>query len=259
MFRPCIDLHEGKVKQIIGATLGLEGQPYTHFISPRPAAWYARLYKKDGLYGGHIIMLGPGNEVEAKSALAEFPRGLQIGGGIRPENALEWLSAGASHVIVTSYLFDEKGRFLMKRLEQMAKVVTPSRLVVDFSCKKIDNKYRVVARKWQQLTNLILSPSIFQELQNYCSEILIHAVDREGLQQGPDFELIKFLAEYSPIPVTYAGGVKSIDELEKITQISQNRVDVSIGSALDIFGGTGVKYKECVEFNRRLSQTYPTT
>src|ERR1039457_2537573 len=106
MFRPCIDLHEGKVKQIVGGTLGVEpGRLRTNFVSDRPAAWFAKLYQRDALAGAHVIMLGPGNDEPARAALRAYPGGLQIGGGINLENAGAWLAAGGSHVVVTSLLF----------------------------------------------------------------------------------------------------------------------------------------------------------
>ncbi len=202
-------------------------------------------------------MLGPGNEEEARSALAEYPGGLQIGGGITPENALDWLAAGASHVIVTSYLFDEDGRFSWERLERIASVVGPDRLVIDLSCRRVGEGYYVAARRWQQLTSLRLTPQLFQQLQPYCAEFLIHAVDIEGKQQGPDLHLVAFLADHSPLPTTYAGGARSLQDLENVTHIGQGRIDLTIGSALDIFGGTGVRYRDCVAFNRRLQQQKP--
>ncbi|MCS7338645.1 MAG: phosphoribosylformimino-5-aminoimidazole carboxamide ribotide isomerase [Verrucomicrobiae bacterium] len=251
MFRPCIDLHEGKVKQIVGATLTDNGSGLrTHFVSDRPAAWYAELFKRDGLTGGHVIMLGPGNEAEARRALGAYPGGLQIGGGITPENACAWLDAGASHVIVTSWVFSE-GKLDRGRLSAISRLVGRERLVLDLSCRKVGGDYRVVAKKWQQLTDLILSGPVLAELAEYCTEFLVHAVDREGLRAGIDRELVSKLAEWSPVPVTYAGGANSIDDLEEVTRLGQGKVDLTIGSALDIFGGTQVRYADCVEFNRR--------
>ncbi len=251
MFRPCIDLHEGKVKQIVGATLtddehGLR----TNFVSEKPAAWYAELFKRDGLIGGHVIMLGPGNDAQARSALAAYPGGLQIGGGITPDNACTWLDAGASHVIVTSWVFRE-GKLDRERLTAISRLVGRNRLVLDLSCRKVGDEYRVAINKWQQLTELTLSEAVLCELADWCAEFLVHAVDREGLRTGIDRELVCKLAEWAPVPVTYAGGANSLRDLEEVTRLGKGRVDLTIGSALDIFGGTQVKYQDCVAFNRR--------
>ncbi len=252
MFRPCIDLHEGKVKQIVGGTLTDTGEGVrTNYVSPRPAAWYAELFKRDGLKGGHVIMLGPGNEAEARAALYAYPGGLQVGGGITPANALAWLDAGASHVIVTSWVFHE-GKLDRARLSQLTRVVGRERLVLDLSCRKIGDEYRVVARRWQQLTEVALSKQVLGELAEYCAEFLVHAVDREGLCAGIDRELVCRLAEWSPLPVTYAGGANSLADLEEVTRLSHGKVDLTIGSALDIFGGAQVRYEDCVAFNRRM-------
>lgn len=251
MFRPCIDLHEGKVKQIVGATLSEDGDSLrTNFVSDRPAAWYAALFKRDGLKGGHVIMLGPGNETEARSALEVYPGGLQIGGGITLDNARAWLDAGASHVIVTSWVFPA-GKLDWDRLVALSRLVGRDRLVLDLSCRKLGDKYCVAINRWQQITDLVLSKTLFGELANWCAEFLVHAVDREGLCTGIDRELVCKLAEWSPVPVTYAGGANSIADLEEVTRLSNGKVDLTIGSALDIFGGTQVRYEDCVAFNRR--------
>ncbi len=259
MFRPCIDLHEGKVKQIVGGTLddratGLR----TNFVSDRPAVWYAELYRLDQLSGGHIIMLGPGNEDSARSALAAYPGGLQIGGGITPGNAGAWLEAGASHVIVTSALFS--GLHLdASRLRDFQNKVGRNRLVIDLSCRKRDGDYFVVKDRFQTFTTLKLSQQTLEQLAGWCQEFLIHAVDVEGLCRGIDLELVSMLAEWTPIPATYAGGARSISDLEQVTQIGRQRIDLTIGSALDIFGGTGVKYAEAVAFNRRCGGQFSKT
>lgn len=260
MFRPCIDLHEGKVKQIVGATLADDGRGLrTNFVSDRSAAWYAELFKRDGLVGGHVIMLGPGNEAEARAALQAYPGGLQIGGGITPANATGWLEAGASHVIVTSWVFYE-GKLDRKRLMALSRLVGRNRLVLDLSCRKLGDEYRVAINRWQQLTDVTLSKTVLTELAEWCAEFLVHAVDREGLRTGIDREVVCKLAEWSPVPVTYAGGANSIADLEEVTRLSQGRVDLTIGSALDIFGGTQVRYEDCVAFNRRqLARAAPRT
>jgi phosphoribosylformimino-5-aminoimidazole carboxamide ribotide isomerase len=250
MFRPCIDLHDGKVKQIVGGTLG-DSTLRTNFVSDRSAAWFAELYRRDNVLGGHVIMLGPGNDQEARAALAAFPGGLQIGGGINRENAEGWLEAGASHVIVTSWVFHQ-GRVNWDRLADLVKAIGKSRLVLDLSCRKRDNRYFVVTDRWQKFTELALSAETLNQLAESCSEFLVHAVDVEGLCLGIDQDLVEMLGKSSPIPTTYAGGAKTLDDLETTTRLSGGRVDLTIGSALDIFGGTGVLYAEVVEFNRRM-------
>jgi phosphoribosylformimino-5-aminoimidazole carboxamide ribotide isomerase len=250
MFRPCIDLHEGKVKQIVGGTLGASENLRTNFVSEKPAAWFAELYKRDGLFGGHVIMLGAGNDSEARSALAAFPGGLQIGGGINSVNARGWLDAGASHVIVTSWVFRE-GRVDWVRLGELVKAIGKEKLVLDLSCRRRGEDYFVVTDRWQKFTDLVVNQKSLAEFSGCCSEFLVHAVDIEGLCRGIDRELVQKLGGWTPIPVTYAGGANSISDLEAVTKLGQGKVDLTIGSALDIFGGSGVKYDDCVKFNRR--------
>jgi len=251
MFRPCIDLHEGKVKQIVGGTLAADAAGLrTNFVSNRSAAWFAKLYRADELMGGHVIMLGPGNETEARAALAAYPAGLQIGGGINADNARDWLDAGASHVIVTSWVFRE-GRVDWERLDKLVQTVGEQRLVLDLSCRKRGESYFVVTDRWQDFTELTLSAENLQKLSRSCAEFLIHGVDVEGLCRGIDRELVKKLGEWSTIPTTYAGGANSISDLEEVTRLGQGKIHLTIGSALDIFGGTGVRYEDAVAFNRR--------
>ena len=249
MFRPCIDLHEGKVKQIVGGTLGEAGLR-TNFVSEKSAAWFAELYRRDGLKGGHVIQLGPGNETEARAALAAFPDGLHLGGGVNAQNARDWLDAGASHVIVTSWVFRE-GRVDWGRLDELVKVIGKEKLVLDLSCRKRDEKYFVVTDRWQKFTELEVTAETLKKFSGYCAEFLIHAVDVEGLCRGIDSELVRKLGHWTPIPMTYAGGANSLADLEEVTRLGGGEVDLTIGSALDIFGGSGVKYVDCVEFNRR--------
>jgi phosphoribosylformimino-5-aminoimidazole carboxamide ribotide isomerase len=254
MFRPCIDLHEGKVKQIVGGTLSdSPGDLKTNYVSERSSEWYAELYQRDGLRGGHIIMLGPGNEPAAKAGLAAYPGGMQAGGGITVHNAVEYLDAGASHVIVTSWVFRE-GHLDWERLRELAGKIGRERLVLDLSCRKRGRDYWVVTDRWQKFTSLPVSPETLKELSPFCAEFLVHAVDVEGLCQGVDLELIEQLGKWTPLPATYAGGARSIEDLETVTRLGGGRVDLTIGSALDIFGGQGVKYREAVAFNRRLSK-----
>jgi phosphoribosylformimino-5-aminoimidazole carboxamide ribotide isomerase len=249
MFRPCIDLHEGKVKQIVGGTLGESGLK-TNFVSDRPATWYAELYRRDNLRGGHIIMLGPGNGMAAAKALEKFPGGMQVGGGIDAERAGSWIDLGASHVIVTSWVFRE-GRLDQARLDELVERVGKSRLVLDLSCRKRGEDYIVMTDRWQKYSEITVTAETLATLAKSCAEFLVHAVDVEGLCRGIDGALIEKLGRWSPIPVTYAGGANSLADLEETTRLGGGRVDLTIGSALDIFGGTGVKYVDLVAFNRR--------
>ena len=263
-FRPCIDLHDGKVKQIVGSSLSDSGAGLkTNFETDRSPAWFAELYKKDGIRGGHVIMLGKGNVEAAKAALAAYPGGLQVGGGITADNAMEYIEAGASHVIVTSWIFPE-GKLDRERLERLSKTVGRDHLVLDLSCKRIANestgdsvlhrkdcpRWKIAINRWQTLIDIEITAETLNDLARYCDEFLIHAADVEGKQQGMDDELIVFLAENSPIPCTYAGGAKSLADLEHCKQISNGKIDLTIGSALDLFGGKGVKYEDCVRFNK---------
>ena len=253
MFRPCIDLHQGKVKQIVGGTLSdVAGRLRTNFISEHPASWYADLYKRDGLKGGHVILLGPGNESAATEALAAYPGGLQVGGGITAATAPGWLQTGASHVIVTSWVFRD-GRLDEERLSAMVTAVTARRLVLDLSCRRQGEDYFVVTDRWQKFTELKVTRATLETLAASCDEFLIHAADVEGLCRGIDSELVSRLGEWTPIPTTYAGGANSLGDLETVTRTSRGRIDLTIGSALDIFGGTGVRYADAVQFNRAAS------
>ncbi|WP_163436854.1 phosphoribosylformimino-5-aminoimidazole carboxamide ribotide isomerase [Fibrobacter succinogenes] len=254
-FRPCIDLHDGRVKQIVGSSLNDSGTGLkTNFETDRSPAWFAELYKKDGIKGGHVIMLGKGNTEAAKAALAAYPGGLQVGGGITADNAKEYLDAGASHVIVTSWIFPE-GKLDRERLELLSKTVGKEHLVLDLSCKRVsapeeEPRWKIAINRWQTLIDIEVNKETLEDLSRYCDEFLIHAADVEGKQQGMDDELIMFLAEHSPIPCTYAGGAKSLADLKHCKQISNGTIDLTIGSALDLFGGKGVKYDDCVKFNK---------
>ncbi len=249
MFRPCIDLHDGKVKQIVGGTLDdASGEAKTNFVSEHPPAWYAELYRKDNLTGGHVIKLGPGNDAAARAALAAWPGGLQIGGGITIDNARDWLDAGASHVIVTSWVFRD-GNLDQDRLNQLVEAVGRERLVLDLSCRKRDGAYFVCTDRWQKFTRLEVTPQTLESLADSCAEFLVHAVDVEGLCQGVDLELVRILGDASPIPSTYAGGARSMNDLVAVTETGGGRVDLTIGSALDIFGGDGIRYADAAAFN----------
>jgi phosphoribosylformimino-5-aminoimidazole carboxamide ribotide isomerase len=208
------------------------------------------LYRRDRLQGGHVILLGPGNETEARNALRAYPGGLQLGGGVTLANARDWLEAGASHVIVTSWVF-HGGEMHQERFQELSRAIGRENLVLDLSCRKRNGAYVVVTDRWQKFTNLLISRENLEALSKWCAEFLVHAVDVEGLCQGIDQELVALLAKWSPIPATYAGGARSLADLETVTRLSEGRVDLTIGSALDIFGGTGVRYEDAVEFNRR--------
>ncbi len=251
-FRPCIDLHEGQVKQIVGGTLDSSSESLqTNFVSEHSPAWYAKLYASDKLRGGHIIKLGPGNDNAAQEALAAYPGGLQIGGGINAENAAEWLEKGASHVIATSFLFDDSGVFLPKNLDRLVSEVGTERTVIDLSCRRTEKGWTVAMNKWQTLTDMQLDAYTLNQLSDNCDEFLIHAADVEGKCGGIDSELVTMLGQVSTVPITYAGGAKNLSDLELVHQLSEGTVDLTIGSALDIFGGNGVDYRDCVNFNRR--------
>ncbi|NLW33544.1 MAG: phosphoribosylformimino-5-aminoimidazole carboxamide ribotide isomerase [Fibrobacter sp.] len=249
-FRPCIDIHSGKVKQIIGSTLNDKAQGLiTNFESDLAPSWYAKLYKKDQLSGGHVIMLGAGNEEAAIDALKAYPGGLQIGGGINPDNAAEFIDSGASHVVVTSFVFKD-GIVHWDNLKKISKVTGKKRLVLDLSCTKNNGLYVIVTDRWQKMTSVSLCSQLFEKMSGFCDEFLIHATDFEGKKEGIDEELVSLLADLSPIQATYAGGVRSIDDLEKIKMAGRGKIDVTIGSALDLFGGS-LEYKKIVEWHRR--------
>ena len=211
---------------------------------------FAELYQRDGLKGGHVIMLGPGNESEARVALQAYPGGLQVGGGVNLDNARAWLDAGASHVIVSSWLFRD-GQVDWARLAQLVERVGQARLVLDLSCRRRAEGYFVVTDRWQKFTELVIGRESLEKLAGWCAEFLIHAVDVEGQCRGIDQELVSNLALWSPIPTTYAGGASSLADLETVTRLGHGRIDLTIGSALDIFGGKGVRYEDAVAFNRR--------
>ncbi|PIE57185.1 MAG: phosphoribosylformimino-5-aminoimidazole carboxamide ribotide isomerase [Desulfobulbus propionicus] len=244
-FRPCLDLHDGRVKQIVGASLADAGPLTTNFISDLPPSHFAALYKADALLGGHVIMLGPGNEAAAEEALAAYPDGLQVGGGITLENCKDWLDCGASHVIVTSYVFHD-GRLDRERLRRLSTCVGRERLVLDLSCRFQKDGYYVVTDRWQRFTQMQLSEAALANLARYCDEFLVHAVDVEGRSLGVDRALLELLAGILPLPTTYAGGVASMEDLETVERVGQGRIDVTVGSALDIFGGTGLAYQNVV-------------
>lgn len=250
-FRPCIDLHNGRVKQIVGSTLS-DTDPHslkTNFVSEQPSSYYAEMYRRDGLDGGHVIMLGPGNESAAREALAAYPGGLQIGGGINATNAAQWLDCGAGAVIVTSFVFSD-GKVHEERLREVVSAVGKERLVLDLSCRKRGDEYLIVTDRWQKFTSVPVNRETLAYFGQYCLEFLVHAVDVEGMCSGIAEDLIADLARWSPVPATYAGGVKSLADLDRVKEVGANRVDATVGSALDIFGGTGMTYAEAVRFNK---------
>ena len=246
-FRPCIDLHHGQVKQIVGSSLTDDGASLrTNFVAEHPAAWYAELYKKDGLTGGHVIKLGAGNDDAARSALAAYRGGLHIGGGITPQNAQEWLDAGASHVIVTSALFDATGKIQLHVLEEFLERIGKKHLVLDLSCRRTAHGWTVAMNRWQTLTELHITPATLDALVGYCDEFLIHAADVEGKCNGIDQDLVEMLGHWRGCPMTYAGGISTMADFELIDTLSHGTIDATVGSALDIFGGTGVTYAELI-------------
>lgn len=243
-FRPCIDIHNGKVKQIVGGSLKDQGdQAKENFVTEQDAAFFAKLYRDAGLKGGHIILLNPADSQyypetkrQALLALSAYPGGLQVGGGITPQNAGEYLEAGASHVIVTSYVF-QGGHIRFDRLEELVRAVGRERLVLDMSCRKRGNCYVVVTDRWQKETDETVNGALLERLAEYCDEFLIHAVDVEGKAEGIERELVGQLGAFTLRPVTYAGGVHTLSDLQEIRSLGQGRVNVTIGSALDLFGG----------------------
>ena len=243
--RPCIDIHNGKVKQIVGSSLRDSGdEARENYVSERPAADYARLYREKDLPGGHIILLNregsaffEETRTQALSALAAWPGGMQVGGGVRADNAAVYLDAGASHVIVTSYVFRE-GIIDRERLEELRRAVGREHIVLDLSCRKTERGYVIVTDRWQKMTDTVLDGRALEDLSAYCDEFLVHAVDAEGKQEGIEEELAALLGQASPIPATYAGGIRGAEDIARIREAGGGRVDFTVGSALDLFGGS---------------------
>lgn len=253
-FRPCIDIHNGRVKQIVGGSLKDKGnQAEENFVSQMDGAFYANMYKKAGIRGGHIILLNPvtseyyeATRAQALLALHSYPGGLQLGGGITADNAARFIEAGASHVIVTSYVFNN-GRIDYNNLEKLVDAVGKSHLVLDLSCRKKDDSYYIVTDRWQKFTDEVITEELLDELSQYCDEFLIHAVDVEGKAGGIEKELVSLLGNWGKISLTYAGGVHSFEDLRLIKELGHNRVNVTIGSALDLFGGS-MKFEDVIAF-----------
>lgn len=249
-FRPCIDIHNGKIKQIVGGSLRDSGdEARENYISSQGAEYFAQLYKEDGLKGGHVILLNPpssdyfgATKRQALAALKAYPGGLQIGGGITAENAEEYLEAGASHVIVTSYVFLD-GEVRLDRMERLKNTVGRERVVIDLSCRKKDGDYYIVTNRWQTFTQVRLTREIMDEIADYCDEFLVHGVDVEGQAAGVDEELARLLSAHKKRRVTYAGGIGSPEDLMRFEKLTEGKVDFTIGSALDLFGGA-IPYQE---------------
>ena len=243
-FRPCIDIHNGRVKQIVGGSLRDEGNAAEeNFVSEKDAGWYASFYRERGLRGGHIILLNPADSVyyaqtrkQAELALSAWPGGMQVGGGITAENASDFLEAGASHVIVTSYVFRD-GRVCWENLEKLVSETGREHLVLDLSCRKKDGGYYIVTDRWQKFTDVEVTAETIARLQSFCDEFLIHAADVEGRKNGVEQELVSLLGHLDTVPVTYAGGVGSCEDVRRIKEAGKNRLNVTVGSALDLFGG----------------------
>ena len=247
LFRPCIDLHNGVVKQIVGGSLNDQGAT-TNFQSSLDAGHYASLYRENDLRGGHVISLGEGNQEQVKLALSTWPGGLQYGGGVTIDNAESYLAAGASHVIVTSWLFED-GQFSWDRLDRLESAIGREKLVLDLSCRRSGEGWYIATNRWQTVTKTPVNAETLQKLQTHCAEFLIHAADVEGLQAGIDSDLVSLLGGCCDIPVTYAGGARNFADLKLVNTLSAGKVDLTIGSALDIFGGTGITLKQCIDWN----------
>lgn len=255
-FRPCIDIHNGQVKQIVGGSLQDQGdQAKENFVSTQDAGYFAALYRKRQLSGGHIILLNPkdspfyeATKQQAMKALKEYPYGMQIGGGITNENAAEYLEAGADKVIVTSFVFKD-GQIAYDNLEKLVKEVGKEKLVLDLSCRKKDNQYYIVTNRWQQYTNVILNKKSLDYFAGFSEEFLIHAVDVEGKANGIEEDVAKLIGDWGRIPVTYAGGIHKFEDLETLKLLGKDNLDFTVGSALDLFGGT-LKFEELAMYGR---------
>jgi phosphoribosylformimino-5-aminoimidazole carboxamide ribotide isomerase len=257
-FRPCIDIHNGKVKQIVGSSLRDAGDRATeNFVSEQDGAFFAKMYKDAGIRGGHIILLNKSDsayyeatKAQAFRALAAYPGGLQVGGGITADNAVEFIRAGASHVIVTSYVFSD-GKVNYERLKKLSDTVGREHLVLDLSCRYLYKEdgtsgYYIVTDRWQHFTDEKITPQLLDTFAGYCDEFLVHAVDVEGKSNGIELPLVKLLGVWGKIPITYAGGIHSFEDLKQIQREGQGHLNVTIGSALDLFGGS-MKFVDVLE------------
>lgn len=256
-FRPCIDIHNGKVKQIVGGSLQDQGdQAQENYVAEQDAPFFARLYQSRGIRGGHIILLNPATspyyEVtrqQAIEALKAYPGGMQIGGGIREDNAESFLDAGASHVIVTSYVF-KNGVINWENLEKLERAVGREHLVLDLSCRKKDGQYYIVTDRWQKFTDECVTEELLDRLQGYADEFLIHAVDVEGKASGIECGLVELLGNWNKIPVTYAGGIGNFENLKELSEYGKHHLNYTIGSALDLFGGS-MKFEDVLAFGKK--------
>lgn len=256
-FRPCIDIHNGSVKQIVGGSLKDQGDlARENFVAVQDAVFFARLYQEYRIKNGHVILLNPvtspyyrETKQQALAALRAYPGGLQAGGGITPDNAVEFLDAGASHVIVTSYVF-QNGSIQYDRLRELVQKVGCRNLVLDLSVRKKDGHYYIVTDRWQKYTNVELTEKTMEELSSYCDEFLVHAVDVEGRASGIEEPVVKLLGDWGKMPVTYAGGVHDFQDLERLKILGKNRVHVTIGSALELFGGP-MRLEDVLRFSKR--------
>lgn len=253
-FRPCIDIHNGRVKQIVGSSLRDQGDvARENFVSQQDGAFYARLYKEQNICGGHIILL---NSVESEYyeatrkqallALEEYPGGLQVGGGITADNAATFIEAGASAVIVTSYVFRD-GKINYENLDKLVQAVGREHVVLDLSCRYREDGYYIVTDRWQKFTDEKIDRELLDRLADSCAEFLVHAVDVEGKSSGIETDLVRLLGEWGKIPITYAGGVHSFEDLDAIYRLGNNRLNVTIGSALDLFGGS-MSYEKVIQY-----------
>ncbi len=254
-FRPCIDIHNGKVKQIVGSSLSDESVK-ENFISDKDSSYYASLYKERNLYGGHVIILNKAgtkeyeaSKKEAFKAFKAFPMGLQVGGGINDKNAAEFINANASHVIVTGFLFED-GKLSFDKMKLLKDVLGKEKIVFDLSCKKVGEKYFITTDRWQTVTDSVMNYDMLCKLEDYCDEYLIHAVDVEGKCNGPETDIIAELSKYEGNRVTYAGGIRSFEDIEMIKNSSRGKIDFTIGSSLDIFGGSLEFEKVAEAYNR---------
>lgn len=254
-FRPCIDLHQGVVKQIIGSTLSdaSEEKLITNFTSSKPVSWYAQQYKQDQLTGGHIIRLGSGNDQAVMEALTAWPNGMQLGGGITDENAVYWLNAGASELIMTSFIF-HNGQVHEEKLKKISNLIGKENLVLDLSCRKKEGEYWIVTNRWQQFTTVKIDTVSLDYFSRFCCEFLVHAVDVEGKSGGIEDGLLKILGNWGEIPTTYAGGIHTMENIESIYRQGNGNIDFTVGSALDIFGGKELQYRQLVQ---KMKQDYP--
>lgn len=256
-FRPCIDIHNGAVKQIVGGSLKDQGDAAAeNFVAEQNAAFFAQLYMEKGLKGGHVILLNASSseyyektKEQALEALRTYRGGLQVGGGIDASNAEAFLRAGASHVIVTSYVFKD-GQFRRDRLKEMISAIGREHLVLDLSCRKREGAYFIVTDRWQKYTDVELNGDTLKELAESCDEFLVHAVDVEGKVQGIEEELAKMLGNECLIPTTYAGGVHDFEDLRKLKEFGKGKIDVTIGSALDLFGGS-MKFEDVITYIKK--------